>query len=78
MNKTIAFPSPADIEAAYLHARWLRSQTVSGESRMLADLSYEVQRLRSQHDDDQAIKTMLRQDNDRLALANKADMPSGR
>jgi hypothetical protein len=49
-KKIIELPSPADIEAAYLHARWLRYQTVSGESRMLADLSHEVQRLRSELD----------------------------
>lgn len=44
---THILPSAADIEAAYLHGRWLRGQASLGsESRMLADLSYEVQRLR--------------------------------
>lgn len=41
-------PSPADIEAAYLHGRWLRSHHTNPSERMLSDLSYEVERLRAE------------------------------
>lgn len=39
-------PSQSDIEAAFEHGKWLRGEVVSGSDRMLADASYEIQRLR--------------------------------
>jgi hypothetical protein len=59
-------PSEADIEAAYLHSRWLRGQVCNGEGRMLADLGYEVQRLRDELAAAQAELRTLREDRDRL------------
>ena len=41
-------PTPSEIEDAFKHGKWLRSQVTKGSDRMLADLSYEVQRLRAQ------------------------------
>lgn len=43
-------PTTSDIEHAYAHARWLRPQNLSGSDRMLADLGYEVQRLRKEQE----------------------------
>ncbi len=40
-------PSPADVQIAYEHGIWLRSQVVSGTDRMLADLACEVRDLRA-------------------------------
>lgn len=40
-------PSKADIDAAVEHGRWLASAgTIGWESRMLADLAFEVRKLR--------------------------------
>lgn len=47
-KKFIPPPSSDDIRIAYDHGQWLRGEVVSGTDRMLADLSYEVQRLRDE------------------------------
>lgn len=38
-------PSAKDRNLAFLHGVWLRGQECTGEGRMLADLSYEVEDL---------------------------------
>lgn len=66
----MSIPTPADIEAAYEHGRWLRTLNVTPADRMLADLSFEVERLRAEN-------TKLRASMDRALARVDAQIKEG-